>query len=105
MEGADIFRSLMEGTENVISAPLLARHVVGERSAKRIGGCSGNEEKGTAHEKPIMHYNAGLGLTYRLEFPFREEALYVFSSDSILLYTSQPLESLCPHQSDHPSRC
>lgn len=61
VEGADIFRSLMEGTENVISAPLLARHVVGERSAKRIGGCWGNEEKGTTHEKPLMHYNAGLG--------------------------------------------
>lgn len=51
----------MEGAENAISAPLLAGHVVGERSAKRIGGCWGNEEKGTAYEKPIMHYNAGLG--------------------------------------------
>lgn len=39
VEGVDVFRSLMEGAENVISAPLLAGHVVGERSAKRIGGC------------------------------------------------------------------
>lgn len=47
----------MEGAENAISAPLLAGHVVGERFAKRIEDCWGNEKK----EKAIMHYNAGLG--------------------------------------------
>lgn len=68
----------MEGAENAISAPLLAGHVVGERSAKRIGGCWGKEEKGTAHEKPIMHYNASLGLHTDMNFHIERRPFVYF---------------------------